>query len=170
MDAITIYEDGRPAGTLHRRQEGLYTVFEAALPWRAALTRLWVFGGGARFCLGVMEPRPDGLYLRRRYSRAELRKLPAPIEYAATEEAPALRAGEKCPAASEEQAVSQSVPGPQEQAARQDGVSRDPAAAGPLVLSLGGARYLALPCRLRRPRPGLRLYTLAGRQYLLFRI
>ncbi len=141
METYPIFRDGRPAGSLQRRQEGLYTVFEAALPPREGLTRLYVCGAGARFCLGVMEPRPEGLRMRRRFSRAELRRLPEPIEYAAAEETPPPPRRLK----------TQNSPAP------------------PLLLTLDGVRYLALPCALRRSPPGLRLYSLAGRQYLLFR-
>ena len=86
MENIAIYREGRRVGTLRRYREGLYTVFEARLPAQEGLTRLYVFGGGRRFCLGVMEPGPAGLSLRRRYSRAELRRFPAAIAYAALRE------------------------------------------------------------------------------------
>ena len=85
MPQVVIYADGRAAGTLRWRQEGLYTLFEAELPGLTGLRRLYVFGGGRRCCLGLMEPREEGLLLRRRYSRAEGQQLPEPIAYAATE-------------------------------------------------------------------------------------
>lgn len=147
MDEVTIYEKGLPAGTLRRRQEGLYTVFEARLPPSGELTRLTVCGGGARFCLGVMEPRHEGRFLLRRYSRAALGKLPVPIEYASadgTRPAPPPTARRK-------------VPPP---------LTAPPRAC---VLTLSGARYLALPCALRRKVPGVRIVTLGGAEYLLFR-
>jgi len=145
MDEITIYERGLPAGTLRRRREGLYTVFEARLPPSGELTRLTVCGGGARCCLGVMEPRGDGRFLLRRYSRAALRRLPAVIEYAAAD-------GTR--------------PAPPPSARREAPPPSPPVAR---LVTLAGTRYLALPCALRRKVPGLRLATLAGAEYLLFR-
>ena len=85
MPELVIYADGRPAGKLRQRKEGLYTVFEASLPGLTGLRRLYVFGGGQRCCLGLLEPAPEGLRLRRRLSRLELKRLPWPIAYAATE-------------------------------------------------------------------------------------
>ena len=85
MPEAVIYADGQAAGTLRWRQEGLYTLFEGELPGLTGLRRLYLFGGGRRCCLGIMEPRSEGLLLRRRYSRMEAKRLPAPIAYAATE-------------------------------------------------------------------------------------
>lgn len=76
-----IVEKGREIGRLWARQEGLYTVFEARLPPRQGLTRLYLCGKGESRLLGVMEPRAGGCVLCRRLSR---RELPAVIEYAAT--------------------------------------------------------------------------------------
>ena len=146
MDAITIYEDGRPAGTLRLRREGLYTVLEAALPPAPGLTRLWLCGGGERADLGVMEPRPEGRRFRRRYTRAALSALPSPMEYV-------VAAPRHCEAGAHTGCGNPRPPSPE--------TSR--------VVTLDGARYLALPCQLRHPRPGLRIVTLDGRDYLLFR-
>ena len=60
MDEIIIYENGRPAGALTLRREGLYTLLEASLPPSGELTRLWLLGGGERADLGVLEPRRSG--------------------------------------------------------------------------------------------------------------
>ena len=134
MPQVVIYADGRAAGTLRWRQEGLYTRFEAELPGFTDLRRLLVCGGGGRGSLGVMEPCPAGLRLLRRLSRLELGRLPDPIRYAAAE------------------ARERPAPPP-----------------GPCFLLLRGRRYLALPCALRRTRPGLRVFRWEGRDYLLFR-
>ena len=77
-----IVEKGREIGRLRTRQDGLYTVFEARLPPRAGLTRLYLCGNGESRLLGVMEPRADGCFLCRRLSR---RGQPGVIEYASTE-------------------------------------------------------------------------------------
>ena len=77
-----ILERGREIGRLYAREDGLYTVFEARLPRREGLTRLYLCGGGECRCLGLMEPDGVSLFLRRRLSR---RTLPGPIACAATE-------------------------------------------------------------------------------------
>ncbi len=144
MEQLRIDSGGRPAGRLEIRQEGLYTRFDAQLPPAEGLSRLYLFdAAGACLCLGVMEPRPGGRFLRRRLSRAELAPLRAPLSHAATEPAGSTAA----PAA--------------------PGGGEDGAAA--LLLEREGRRYLALPCALRRAPPGLRLERIAGRDYLLFR-
>ena len=86
-----ILVDGEKRGELVVSREGLYTVFEASLPDSGELTRLWIAGEGRSAYLGVMEPKGGELYLRRRLSTAELRKLPENIEYACTAE-PAIEA------------------------------------------------------------------------------
>ncbi len=82
MDEIIIYENGRPAGALTLRREGLYTLLEASLPPSGELTRLWLLGGGERADLGVLEPRRSGRVFCRRYSRAAFSRLPAPMDCA----------------------------------------------------------------------------------------
>ena len=77
-----IVEKGKEIGRLLARREGLYTVFEARLPPRTELTRLYLCGKGESRLLGVMEPRPGGCVLCRRLSR---RELPDAVEYASTE-------------------------------------------------------------------------------------
>ena len=77
-------EKGKEIGRLRARQEGLYTVFEARLPKRTELTRLYLCAKGESSMLGVMEPGPGGCVLCRRLSR---RQLPDRIEYASTEAA-----------------------------------------------------------------------------------
>ena len=86
-----ILVDGEKRGELTVSREGLYTVFEAKLPDSGDLTRLWIAGEGRSAYLGIMEPKGGELYLRRRLSAAELRKLPENIEYACTAE-PAIEA------------------------------------------------------------------------------
>ena len=76
-----ILENGREIGRLYARQDGLYTVFEARLPPRESLTRLYLSGGGESRLLGVMEPRQEGCFLCRRLSR---REMPHRLQYAST--------------------------------------------------------------------------------------
>ena len=220
MDSITIYENGCPAGTLTLRREGLYTLLEATLPPSPTLTRLWLCGGGGeRADLGVLEPRPDARVFRRRYTRAALSRLPAPMDCAVVTPAGSDTPPAPChceersdaairspssprisnlesqnstppPAAAERLAASRTpgrawTPLPAVRAAAEmEGCLHPPPAAAALhsprisnleshnsrTVILDGARYLALPCELRHPCPGLRLAELDGQTYLLFRL
>ena len=138
-----IMERGREIGRLYARQEGLYTVFEARLPRRAGLTRLYLCGGGECRLLGVMEPDEKGLRLFRRLSR---RALPARIEYAAT--------------APESDAPPKKTP-PGGEAGWRD--------AGGGALYHAGKRLLAVPAALRRARGGVRTLEINGKEYIVFR-
>ena len=74
---------GREAGALREAQSGLYTVFEASLTEDpGGLVRLYVHGGGESAYLGLMQPVNAGLFLRRRLSALERRRLPAVISFA----------------------------------------------------------------------------------------
>ena len=143
---IPIIHDGRRIGVLETRREGAYTRFEARCAFLPGVRRLCVFGAGKRAALGVMQPEGGALVLRRRFSRAGMRAFPDPPEYAGFEEKNGA-----APAPPEERA-------PREAA---DGES--------LIVTEDGARYLALPCALRRAAPGARVRELGGRSYLLFR-
>lgn len=84
MQNVPVYIDGKECGSLDVHTEGLMTVISAscsAAPGR--IVRLYVFGGGKSALLGTMRPDGDGLSVVRRFSRAELKKLPENIEYAA---------------------------------------------------------------------------------------
>ena len=148
---LPIYINGKTVGRLEIRAEGLYTVFEARLPKQEGLRRLYVAGGGERACLGLLRPEGEELVLKRRFSRLEREKLPKKPEYADLGEG---RAPNPDPAPAE--------PGPERIMVGwqrgPDGFLRDP-----------GRRLLALPCDLRGRKPGLRLESIDGREYLLFR-
>ena len=137
-----IYENGREIGRLQARQEGLYTVFEARLPKREGLTRLYLCGGGESRLLGVMEPQGGGCLLCRRLSR---REVPARIEYAST--AP----GEK--------------PAAPKAAARDEGWT--PGRGG--MLYHEARRLLAIPALLRPGSKKARTVILYGKEYIVFR-
>ena len=137
-----IVENGKEIGRLMARQEGLYTVFEARLPSRPALTRLYLCGGGESRLLGVMEPGDDGCRLCRRLSR---RELTARIEYASTSP------GEK-PAAPKE-------------AVRDEGWI--PGRGG--MLYHEERRLLAIPAGLRPGSKKARTMSLHGKEYIVFR-
>jgi len=82
---IPVYINQLPLGTLTVSQSGLYTVIEASADAQG-LVRLWAHGSGKSACLGIMEPKDGGLYLRRRLSRLELAAFPDPIEFASDRE------------------------------------------------------------------------------------
>ena len=141
-----IYENGREIGRLQARQEGLYTVFEARIPGRTALTRLYLCGEGESHLLGVMEPGAGESRLCRRLSR---REQPRKITHASTS---ADEAGEN----RGEAAVSPT-----------DRRSWIQGAGG--MLYHRNERLLAIPAGLRRERPDLRLLRIDGKEYIVFR-
>lgn len=155
---IPILIGGLRRGALEIRADGAYTRFEARCDPLPGLRRLWVFGGGARACLGVLAPEGGALTLRRRLSRAALRSFPEPIEYAAL----SADAGQE-QAQKEEKHDS----APHEKAAPRGAWSEQPD--GSLVCTEDGVRLLALPCALRRVPPGVDLREIAGKRCLVFR-
>ena len=80
---LPILDKGERIGSLSVTKEGLYTVFRAELPPREGLQRLWLYGAGAWFCLGLLAPTGKGLRLEKRLSRADCARLPRRPEYAA---------------------------------------------------------------------------------------
>ena len=84
MHSLPVYIDGEKCGSISKRTDGLMTVLSARCSARPGrIVRLYVFGGGKSALLGTMQPDDDCLVITRRFSRAELRKLPENIEYAA---------------------------------------------------------------------------------------
>ena len=182
MDYPILIEE-KEAGRLSVRREGLYTVFEARLPASGELTRLWVVGGGESACLGLMEPRKEERYLYRRLSGAAMRGFPPQIEYAATAE----------PVRIWEPTVEAATAEPPEETENGGDDGRLPASTGPpeppdrpeetpsdgllwftrpdgsLTAFDGAGSLIALPVSLRCRGPGLRLRTIGGREYMVFR-
>ena len=72
-----------PFGILAPQNADLYTVFRAELPAREGLQRLWLYGAGLWFCLGLLAPTGESLRLEKRLSRADCARLPRRLEYAA---------------------------------------------------------------------------------------
>ena len=147
---VPIILDGQECGVLELRRDGPFTLFEARCEHRPELTRLWVFGGGKRGYLGVMQPEGEGLALRRRLSRAAMRSFPDRIEYAG--------------AASEAARPVRIEPAPERET---DGWTLRPD--GSLWRAEGEGGLLALPCALRREARGVRVLAIGGKTYLLFR-
>ena len=84
MQSLPVYIDGEKCGSISKRTDGLMTVLSARCSARPGrIVRLYVFGGGKSALLGTMRPDGLGMSIVRRFSRAELRKLPENIEYAA---------------------------------------------------------------------------------------
>jgi len=83
--------EGAQAGEVRVSAEGAWTVFEAQCSMRSGIVRISVYGGGREGYLGVLAPAGEGLALRRRFSRGELRSFPAEIEYAARAGEPVAR-------------------------------------------------------------------------------
>ena len=150
---IPIILDGERCGAVVTRREGAYTVFEARCALRPGLVRLYLFGPEGRGYLGLLCPEGGELRLRRRLSRAEMRRLPAKPEYASAEPQSAGSVPEEAPR--------RTSSGP-EGAWLERGD-------GSLVLERGGERLLALPCALRSNTPGVRLIERGGRRYMVFR-
>lgn len=151
-----ITDDKRGVGTLRAWQDGLYTLLEASAEPQEGLTRLYVSGGGKSTCIGLMVPEGGLLKLRRRLSKLEMRKLPH-IETVST--CPPEKAARAEPPAPEKK--------PEEQPAAPAEVWR-PMPDGSLVLTTAEGRFLALPAKLRRKPPGVRLYVINDQEYLLF--
>lgn len=186
--------DGNAAGSLTVTEDGLFTVFEATLPGYGELLRLSVYGGGREGYLGVMQPWSGGLYLRRRLSRSELRRMPEVIEYAApaglcttaecgraaegnTDGASAKAEAENVHLSDEPRA--DSAGGEAEAAAEHDAPAAENSGEdgllwfsrpdGTLTAFDGRGSIVAIPAELRRDAPGAVIKKINGRIYMLFR-
>lgn len=80
---IPIYIDGGEAGRLSVTRQGAATRLEARLRDAGRVVRLWVYGDGAAFYLGVPAPEEGELRLRRRVTPAEMKRFPPKPAYAA---------------------------------------------------------------------------------------
>lgn len=179
---VPVILGGEECGELAIRREGAYTRFSARCALRQELVRLWVWGGGRRAYLGVMQPEAEALVLRRSLSRAAMLPFPETIEYASDGEERDAAPPEGFSAAFQEKAEG-SLSG-EKPAAHEEGFLRTeklaallkPAADaewrrrpdGSLVGADERGALLALPCALRRVRPGLDLRQIEGRSYLVF--
>ena len=73
--------DGRETGRISVDREGLFWCFEANSEMCDGIIRLSVYGDGQEGYLGVMEPRGNGLRLRKKLSRAGLTAFPKTISH-----------------------------------------------------------------------------------------
>ncbi len=188
--------DGNAAGSLTVTEDGLFTVFEATLPGYGELLRLSVYGGGREGYLGVMQPWSGGLYLRRRLSRSELRRMPEVIEYAApaglctTAEGGRDAEGNTDGASAKVEAEAESVQlsdepradsaggeaeataehdAPAAENSGEDGLLWFSRPDGTLTAFDGRGSIVAIPAELRRDAPGAVIKKINGRIYMLFR-
>jgi hypothetical protein len=123
---------------------------------KPGLHRLWLFGGGGRYYLGVLSPRGGELTLCRRLSRSARAALPAALRYAA--DRPMVQPNSTAKSAA-------SSPSAKQQADAIPWVERSD---GILTARDGDSELLALPVR---PCPALRekIRVINGREYLVFR-
>jgi len=157
-----IYLSGELAGTLSERRDGLYTVFSAHCPLRPGLHRLWLFGSGGRYYLGVLSPRGGELTLCRRLSNRTRAALPRDIHYAADRpmERPGTAPKETAPLPRREASpVQPETSAPLAWSARGDGV---------LTARDGNHELLALPVR-PSAAAAEKIHVINGREYLVFR-
>ena len=84
MQSLPVYIDGKNCGKLDIQQDGLMTVFAVQSGIKTnKIVRLYLYCSGKSALLGTMQPEGEGLGIVRRFSRAEMKKLPQNIEYAA---------------------------------------------------------------------------------------
>ena len=174
---------GEKAGTLRIEQQGLYTCMEVSAGAREGLLRIWVQGGGREAYLGILQPRQEGLYLRRRLSRRELADFPRVIEQASDRQLPpreevniTQETSEPAPEAPGPAPTPKEEPQPQPEPEPEPASTMEPPMLiwqerrdGSLVTEEGGHRLLALPASLRHVPQGADLRRIGGREYLVFR-
>lgn len=83
MENYPIIIKNETAGQLSVYNEGAKTCFTADCKMQNGIVRLSVFGEGKMGYLGVLAPKGDRLYLRKSFSRSEMKEFPQKIEYAA---------------------------------------------------------------------------------------
>lgn len=177
---------GETAGKLSVWQEGLYTCMEASTSRSGEFLRIWVQGGREEAYLGLMEPSPEGMRLRRKLSRHELKQFPAVIEQASDRQLALIPPAAAAPETAEEEPMpeeetpkelpeqkdlpgSERLPEPAKAPAEEPGLLWIARADGSLAAREGDHWLLALPARLRRVPKGADLRLICGREYLVFR-
>lgn len=83
MHSLPVYIDGEKCGSISKRTDGLMTVLTRPMQRPAGGSCAFMYSAAEKRALGTMQPDGDCLVITRRFSRAELRKLPENIEYAA---------------------------------------------------------------------------------------
>ena len=158
-----LFIGGEKRGILRMTQEGLYTVFEAELPGlQEGIYRISLHGGAEQAYLGILQPWSGGMYLRKKITRSERKKLPQSIEFASDEENCKPGADQNFVAASP--ACPWPAPVPEESGLlwfrRED---------GSLVSHDGISSLVALPAALRREQHSAVLRKIEDKEYIVFR-
>lgn len=83
MENYPIIIKNETVGQISVFSEGAKTHFSADCKMLDGIIRLSVFGEGKVGYLGVLVPKGDRLYLRKSFSRSEMKDFPQKIEYAA---------------------------------------------------------------------------------------
>ncbi len=159
-----IFIGGEERGSLSIRQQGLYTLFEGALPGlHDGFYRIWLHGGGRSAYLGLMQPWSGGMYLMKKLSRDAMRGFPQIVEKVSDEE-------REKPEEADEKAASAalSCPWPPPEPAG-DELLWLRRVDGSLVSHDGLSGLIALPADLRASAPGTVQKNIEGRNYIIFR-
>lgn len=151
MEKQPLYINGTENGRLCIYNDGLMTCIEAECEGLGELIKLYVFGGGESAYLGTMQPKGDKLYLLKRFSRSEAKKLPKQIEYAANE---AIKTNEK----QAEEAINED-----------DGLLWFSTANGYLTCFDGQQSLIAFPAdRIKLPYDNGIVRLISGKEYVIF--
>jgi len=146
---------GKQLGLLSVHREGLFTVFEARCSTRNELLRISVYGQGREGYLGIMQPWSGGLYLKRKFSRGQMKDFPETIEYAAPAGMNIKKENTKAAMADHD--------------LEEEVLCWYRMCDGSLIHNDGSGIIVALPTKLRRYTPGTVLREIDGRLYMLFR-
>ncbi len=144
-----VYINGRKAGVLSVRRDGLMTTFEADCEYAEGLLRLWVYGDGESLPLGVLRPEGGRLRLKKRFTKNELRRLSGNIS----------RAGDEASRPEPEEV-------PQTATKAEEQLLWVQTPKGTLTAYDGERTLLAMPT-LGRVRGG-RILVIGGRRYMVF--
>ena len=157
MEEYPVILDGKDAGRITVRRNGLMTEFDASVPDREGLLRLSVYGGGREGYLGVTEPGNGGLRLIRTLSASAMKNFPENIQYAGA-------AGEEPAPVIDVSQAPASVPEP---GAPEDGLLWFSTPEGVLTAFDGEGTLCAIPADMPRPPKGI-ARIINGREYLVF--
>ena len=167
-----LFIDGVERGKLRMQAEGLYTVFEAELAAvQEGIYRLWLHGEGECAYLGIMQPWSGGMYLRRKFSRSELKNFPQKPKYASNENDASLHnnAGEGQECMKENIQTDANLHNNNNGAVEEAELLWFRRPDGSLVSFDGVGSLVALPVALRSSAEGAVLKRIEGRDYMIFR-
>lgn len=161
-----VRHNGMKVGTLKVGTEGLMTVFEARTRRLEGVQRLWAAGEDKSAYLGVLMPAGNEMCLRKKLSRRDMMEFPKKILFASTSEGTPVPCQPQQPKQPAEPAVQETV---DKTPREQNGIVWRTSTMGTLVAVYEGVVYTAIPAMLRRAVPGIRMETIDGRKYIIFR-